>query len=139
MEQLDVLAAIGHHEIIEDAFVVIEEILFDEVRFVSEAQDEILVAEVRIVFHQMPEDGHVADLHQRFRQAFFGLTETHSEAAAKEYNLHNVRLPFKIYFLDGGAYVRGSGIGTTNSPPHSRIKASCCMISSLMFHGKIKT
>lgn len=32
-----------------------------------------------------------------------------------------------------------SGIGTTNFPPHAPMKAICCMTSSRIFHGRMRT
>ena len=49
------------HEIVGDRLVVVEEVLLDAVRPVAQAQDEVLVPEVRVVAHDVPEDRPVAD------------------------------------------------------------------------------
>lgn len=46
--------------------------------------------------------------------------------------------PWNFRFVKDQAITSTLGIGTTNRPPHLRIPAIVAMISSLMFHGKIK-
>ena len=74
------------------ALVVVQEVLADHVAAVAEAQDEVLVAEVRVVAHQVPEDRPVADVHQRLRDGVRVLAQPRAEAAAEQHDLH-VRTP----------------------------------------------
>jgi len=61
-DEFDLLAS-GHHEIVGEGFLVVEEVLLDEVGAVPQAEDEVLVAEVGVELHDVPEDGPVADGH----------------------------------------------------------------------------
>ena len=55
-EQLDGRPAVGEHKIVGEILVVIQEIILDDVSLPAEAEDELFVAKVRIVFHDMPEN-----------------------------------------------------------------------------------
>ena len=68
----------GHPE------VVAEEVL-DDVAFVAEAKDEILVAVGGVGFHDVPKDGTVADGNHGFG-AVFGLLAQTGAFATAEYN-----------------------------------------------------
>ncbi len=49
----------------ESALAVVEEVVLDHIAAVAEAQDEVLVPEVRVVLHHVPEDRPIADGHHR--------------------------------------------------------------------------
>src|SRR6266446_224057 len=84
----DVLAPARKLEVVRQALVVIEEVLLDEVTSVAEAQDELGVAEMRIVLHQMPQDGPVADRRHGFRDRLRVFAESSAEAPTEEHDLH---------------------------------------------------
>ena len=63
--ELDLLAAVRQREVVRDPFLVVEEEVLDDVGLVAEAEDELLVAEVRVVAHDVPQHGAVADLDHR--------------------------------------------------------------------------
>src|SRR5437879_4215876 len=63
----DVLTPAGQLEVVRQALVVIEEVLLDQVASIAETQDELGVAEIRVVLHQMPDDRPVADIDHRLR------------------------------------------------------------------------
>ena len=54
-----------YHEVVRKTFVVVQEVVFDDVAAIAETENEIGVAEICIVLHEMPHDGPVADLHHR--------------------------------------------------------------------------
>jgi hypothetical protein len=51
------------HEIVGDFFLVVQEVLLDDVAAIAEAEDEVLVAEVRVVLHHVPENRPIPDGH----------------------------------------------------------------------------
>src|SRR5207244_3113217 len=61
-QELDVSTAAAQYEVIGDALVVIAEIALDDIAAVPEAENEILVTEVGVVPHDVPEHRAVADL-----------------------------------------------------------------------------
>src|SRR5262249_28721937 len=76
-------------------------IMFDRLSLVAETKNEIRVAVMGIVFHHMPEDGHVADFDQRFRDILRMILEPHSKAAAKQYDFHKIILSASPVYLSG--------------------------------------
>src|SRR5262245_47744637 len=87
--QLEPAAAFGEREVVRQALVVVEEILPDHVAAVAQAQDEVLVAEVRVVAHEVPDDRPYADVDERLRQGVRMLAQARAESAAEEYDLHD--------------------------------------------------
>ena len=75
-------------EVVRHALVVLEEILADQVAAVPQAQNEVLVAEVRVVAHQVPEDRPVADVDERLGNRVGMFAQTRAEATAEKDNLH---------------------------------------------------
>ena len=53
-----------------------------------EAQDEVLVAEVRVVLHDVPKDRPVADRHHRLGDVVGMFPEPHAHSSTKQDNLH---------------------------------------------------
>jgi hypothetical protein len=72
----------GQNEVIGSAFVVIEEVILDGVGAMSQAEDKILVPEVGVVLHHVPQDRPVADMHHRLGH-IFGIANPHALPAAK--------------------------------------------------------
>jgi hypothetical protein len=69
--------------------------MFDRLRLVAEAEDEIRVAIVGVIFHYVPQDGHIANSDQRFWNVFRMILQPHSKAAAKKYDFHKTD-PFRV-------------------------------------------
>src|SRR5205814_5733422 len=75
-------------EVVRDPFLVVEEELLHHVGLVAEAKDELLVPEVRVVLHQVPEDRAVADLHHRLGDLSRVLAQPGAEAPTEQDDLH---------------------------------------------------
>src|SRR5438067_9080795 len=60
--ELDAVIPFVQSEVAGHGFVVVQEIVADQVAAVSKAQDEIAVSEMRVVAHEVPQDRPVADL-----------------------------------------------------------------------------
>src|SRR5271155_1173883 len=88
MEQLEMFSALRKSEIVREAFVVVTEVVLDGVRPISQAQDEIAMAEMCVVLHHMPQDGAIADRHHGFGDVVRIFPQPHSQTAAKEDDLH---------------------------------------------------
>ena len=87
-QQIDRSAAVREHEVVRDALVVVEEVVLDLLGAVAEAQDELLVPEVRVVLHQVPEDRTLADLDERLGDLVRVVPQAHPHAAAEQHDLH---------------------------------------------------
>src|SRR2546422_3745239 len=68
--KLHSLAAVQEREVIRDALAVLEKVVFDGISAMTEAQDELLVSEVSIVLHEVPENLPVVDGHHWLRHTF---------------------------------------------------------------------
>src|SRR5262249_31475673 len=66
--------------------------MFDRLGLVAETEDKIGVPVVGVVFHHMPQDRHVADSDQRFRDVLRMIFQPHSKTTAKEYDFLKVIL-----------------------------------------------
>ena len=75
-------------EIVGDRLVVVQEIVFNYVALVAKTEDEVLVPEMGIVFHQVPEDRPRPDLHHGFGDIIDISSEPHAGSAAKEHDFH---------------------------------------------------
>src|SRR5438128_1002318 len=80
------------NEVIRQAFVVLEEVLPNHVPAIAERQDEVLVAVVRVIAHQVPQNGTVADVDQRLGNGVGMLAQSCSESAAKQDHFHRLAL-----------------------------------------------
>src|SRR5437867_1210643 len=86
--QPDLLRAAGELEVVRQAFVIVEEVLLDEIATIPETENELGVAEVRIVLHEMPDDRSVADVDHRLWHRFRVLPESRAKASAEQHDLH---------------------------------------------------
>src|SRR5207245_621206 len=84
----DVHASSEELEVVRQALVVVEEVSLDEIATITETENELGVAEVRVVLHEMPDDRAVADVHHRLRYRLRVLPQPGSKPTAKEDNLH---------------------------------------------------
>jgi hypothetical protein len=66
----------------------VEKILLDGIGAIAEAQNEILVAEVRVVLHYVPEHWPVADWHHGFGNMVRIFPQAHPKTAAKNDDFH---------------------------------------------------
>src|SRR3989442_1423110 len=91
--KLHSLAAVQEREVVRGALAVLEKVVFDDISAITEAQDELLVSEVGIVLHEVPENRPVADGHHWLRHSFGVFPDAGAEAPAEEYDLHCLFLP----------------------------------------------
>src|SRR6266567_429336 len=82
LEQLEILPPTGQNKVVGGALVVLEEVIFDDVRAMSQTQNEVFVPEVSVVLHHVPEDGSVTDVDHGLGQ-IFDLTNPHPQPPAK--------------------------------------------------------
>src|SRR5712664_4882052 len=100
IEKLQILAAFGERKIVGYALVVMQEILFDGVRAIAQAQNEILVAKMRVVLHNVPQHWPVANRHHWLRDVVRVFPQPHSQSAAKYDDFH-VRYSLTLRTADG--------------------------------------
>ena len=67
---------------------VVEEVVLDRVGAVAQAQDELGVAEVRVVAHHVPEHRPAADRHHRLGQGLVPARIRMPEPTAEQHDLH---------------------------------------------------
>src|SRR6185503_9380416 len=65
------------------------EVVLDDVGPVAEAQDEVLVSEVGVVLHDVPEDRAIADRHHRLRDVLVVIPKPRPQTTTEEHNLHS--------------------------------------------------
>ena len=63
------MPALREDEVVGECLVVVEEVLLDHVALVAEADDEVVVPEVRVVLHDVEQDRPVGDGHHRLGNA----------------------------------------------------------------------
>ena len=90
LEQLHVTPP-RQHEVVGDRLVVVHEVTFDMVGAVAEAEDEVLVAVVGVVLHQVPEHRPVPDTDHRLGQRPGMLPDAHALSSAEQNDFHGCR------------------------------------------------
>ena len=108
LEQLDASLR-GEAEVVRDPLLIAGEVPLDDVGLVAEAEDELLVAEGRVVLHHVPEDRPVADLDHGLGDGVGHVAQAHAQSTAEEDDLHA-----------GGWTSVHRGMGTKKRAPHSR-------------------
>ena len=88
LEQLDARPTLGIDEVVGQPFLVVHEIPPDHVALVTEAKDEVPVAVVRIVAHEVPKDRPVAERDHGFGHRGRELAHAHALAAAEQHDFH---------------------------------------------------
>ena len=88
-QQLDRSAAVGQDEVVRQRLVVPQEVVLDDIGLVAEAEHEVLVPEVRVVPHDVPQDRPVADRHHRLGQRLGVFPQAEPLAAAEQHDLHD--------------------------------------------------
>src|SRR5690606_18645986 len=91
VDQLPAPAAFREDEVVRDALLVVQEVLLDEVAPISQAEDEVLVPEVGVVLHEMPDDRAVTERDHRLGHVLGVVAEPHAQTPAEQDDLH--RLP----------------------------------------------
>ena len=86
--QLYVLSTITHRKVVGEVFLVVEKIILDRIGLVPKTEDEILVAEMGVILHYVPQDGAVSDLHQRLGNVFREISQPRPQTAAEQHDFH---------------------------------------------------
>src|SRR5262249_9259772 len=89
IQKLDVLTALRPYKVVRYGFVIMQEIILDYVAPIAEAKDEISMAEVSVVLHQVPEDGPRPDFHHGLGNIVGIPAKSHSSSSAKQNHFHN--------------------------------------------------
>src|SRR6266436_1298956 len=66
-QNLDLLAEIRDHAVAGCCLLVVQEIVFNDVSLVPKAKNEIAMAILAVILHDMPQNRMVPDRHHRFR------------------------------------------------------------------------
>src|SRR5208337_1034781 len=72
--------------------LVVQEVLFDHVAAISQAQDKLAEATVGIELHDVPQDGSTANFDHRFRPEFSFLAQAGTESSAQHNYFHEILL-----------------------------------------------
>jgi len=88
VHELDLLPALGQHEVVRETLVVIQEELADHIAPVPETQDEVLVTKMRVVAHHVPENRLVADVHEWLRYRIGVFPQPRAKATAEKNDFH---------------------------------------------------
>src|SRR5690606_22533230 len=121
----------GYDAIRESVWPIVEEEFLDDIRLVSKAKNEVAMAVSAVILHHVPQNRLIADRDHRLWRVLSILTDAGTEPAAEEYNFHDGN--------PSGSISVTRGIGTTKRPPQRPIRRMSRTISSLMFHGRIRT
>ena len=122
LQELERSAAVAHHEVVRDRLVVVEEVRLHDVRAVPEAEDEVLVAEVGVVPHDVPQDRPDADRDHRLRGYVGVLAQPQPEAPGEQHDLHG--RPLQLSRLQFGARNAGSVVDD-GADCHRRLSVRC--------------
>jgi len=86
--QVELLTAVREGKVVGKTLIIVEEVVLDHVRLVAEANDKVLVAEVGVVFHEMPQDGSVANVDHGLGDRVRVFPEPNAEPSAEQDNFH---------------------------------------------------
>ena len=81
--------ALPEHEVVRLGLAVVEEVVLDVVGAVPQAQDELLVPEVRVVPHHVPDQGARTDHLHGLGDVGVPVAHAHAESAAEQDDLHS--------------------------------------------------
>ena len=84
----DVVAEAGHDAVGVNVRLIVKGKIPYDVGLVAEAQDEILVAVLAVIAHQVPEDRLAADRDHRLRNVFGVIANPRAETAAEQNCFH---------------------------------------------------
>src|SRR5579875_392198 len=68
---------------------IIEKVFFDDIPLIAQTYDKLVKALGRINFHNVPDNGHAADLYHRFRFQRCFFAQSCTQPAGKDYYLHS--------------------------------------------------
>ena len=109
--------------------LVVQEVVLDDVRLVTEAQDKIPMPILAVILHDVPQDRLVADRYHRLRNALGIFANAGAKPTAEQDDFHGA--VSRIYHLNlGNRHDHLAAPGAT-----WRIWAT---ISCLKFHGRIR-
>ena len=83
-------AASRQNKVIRNAFVVVEEVILDFISLVAEAENEILVPKMGIVFHDVPQHGPIAQRHQGFRNIVAKFSKPRAQPPTEQHYFHKL-------------------------------------------------
>src|SRR5687767_7707417 len=86
--QFEPASAFRKGEIVGQVFLVVDEVVSNQVSAISETKNELLVTEVSVVPHQVPDQRADSDIDQWFGNRVRVLPQASPKAAAKQDNLH---------------------------------------------------
>ena len=95
-EDLDFLAEARDDAVGVGLRLVVQEEFLDDVGLVAKAQHEILVPELAVVVHQMPQDRLVADRDHRLRHALGDVSDPRAQTSAEKNRFHRLRLSLPV-------------------------------------------
>lgn len=87
LEQLRL--AVFQHKVVGQRFVVIQEVVLDDMGVMAQAQNEFLVAMMGVVLHQVPQNGAMADRHHGLGNVVGIFPQPHAETTTKQYHFHD--------------------------------------------------
>src|SRR5918994_5791673 len=82
------LATLGQDEIVRVRLPVVEEVVLDGSGPEAQTENELVVSEVGVVAHDMPEHRTVPDRHHRLRRGVFAGPHAQAQASAEDHDLH---------------------------------------------------
>src|SRR5439155_19243328 len=85
----DVSSPIRKDEVVRKCFVVRKEVFLDDLGFVAEAENELVVPPSRIPLHDVPQDRPTADRDHWLRDLLRLLAHADAQAAAEDDDLHS--------------------------------------------------
>src|SRR5262249_42381141 len=88
-EDLDLLAEARDDAVAVRGLPIVKKVFLDDVGFVSEAQDEVLVPILAVVLHHVPQDRLMSDRHHGLRNAFRIFANSGPEPTAEQDDLHD--------------------------------------------------
>ena len=132
--QLDRPSGLRQREIVRQALVVVKEVVADQIAAIAQAQDEILVAVVRVVAHQVPDDRTAPTLHERLRDRVRMLAQTRAESAAEQNDFHELHRP-SVRHLRIGQSRQAADCGARR-PPADCARLACSSAPSRSNSGQ---
>ncbi len=123
-------------EVVGVHLLVVQEVAGDVPRAIAHREDELGVAEVRVVAHDVPDERPVTDHRHGLGHVVDAVAHAHAVAAAEEHDLHRAAPGPSVA---PGSTTCSDGIAKTSLPPHSATSVSCAEISARRFHGSTST
>ena len=129
-DDFHLLSEIRNNAIITGRLIVAQKIIFDDIRLIAETEDEIPMAVLAVVLHDVPQDRLVADGDHRLWNILRVVADARAKPTTEQHNLHDAS--------SRGSITSILGIGTMNLQPQSPTCRILVTISSFKFQGKIR-